>query len=202
MRSASIISWASWVMISWTHAKTGNLPAGYAFLLKASTLSPWDGDIKNNLDFVRKQLGPVVQNISPSGLVKQIPEEVFRLPEHSWIFFTLFFLCLALSLRLWRTSLLGGQIICFSLSLVSLFILGFYFAAGENQLYIVSAKDAKLRSGPSNSFPEIMAMDGGSMVRAGETRDGWSKLFFTVKNEKGRELVGWIDSRSLISIVD
>ncbi len=181
-------------------AKTGNMGAAYAFLEKALLLQPWDSDTRNNVEFVRKQLPAGALSTQASGIIKFIPEDFFHLPVRAWLLLALVSLFAILVARFSQRKALTAQWIFAPMLFVSVLICSLYWLENSSQLAIVSVKEAKLRSGPSNSFPEIMNMESGSIVRVGENREGWSKLYFSLSTDRSHEIIGWIDSRSVINL--
>lgn len=183
-----------------TEFKLGNKGAAFAWLLRAEKITPLDGDISQNILFVRSQLDPEAAGVQPSGIYFAFVPEFLR--TYKSLFLALAFLLLTLQLlSVWRkNSHSHSAILLYSGFGVSL--LAFLLLSLENTstLGVIVKDPVVLRSGPSASFSELSTLHQGSLVRVSDQADQWYKVSFTTAGNRSRELVGWLEQGALLRL--
>lgn len=169
--------------------------AGYVYLLKALSQSPFDGDVAYNLRMARNALPASARATHPSSWISAWPL--------SWHFFPVEFFFLpflaALGFTLWTAAEKGKSkfIPATALSFILLVVAGIGFYQTHSTVAgVISA--AKIKSGPGASFPDITLLEPGSVVDTEEAREGWTKIRFS--GSDGAELVGWAEPGALLPI--
>jgi hypothetical protein len=59
-------------------------------------------------------------------------------------------------------------------------------------------KNSQARSGPGNSFPDLVPLNAGALVNVEGLRDGWKKIRFLGADQQ--EAVGWVEASALIDL--
>ncbi len=182
-----------------TAAKAQKNGLAVAYLSKALTSNPFDIDARFNLGVMRDRLN------NGAGYGERYFSLSFLSPllTHSPPGILLF-LCSALLCILLLNALMFRKRWLFSLSLFWLlpvaFLTAYTFIENHDDIAVVIASSPVLRSGPSDSFPEILKIGEGSEVAILEKRKNWYKIEFALATNREEAIVGWVHEKNLLSI--
>lgn len=180
-------------------AKAKKVGLSIAYFNKTLYRSPLDWDARFNLDVMKTQanirsgygeryytlpfLRPVLQN-TPTGFFL-VGTAVATL---------LILLSYAFLRNRWIMAI--GIILFFPFG----FLTTYSFIEGHDSVAIVISDTPVLRSGPSDSFPEILRIGEGSEVALIEKRKDWFKIEFALIANASEPIVGWLHQKDLLSV--
>jgi tetratricopeptide (TPR) repeat protein len=177
-------------------AKIGANGLGYVYLLKALSAKPWDSDILHNLQLTEGKLSAPVHAIQPITWISSWPLAAHFFSEEAYSLPTL----ISLAFLLWALGSNHRRNRIWILS--AIFILSLALGiTGITQTHSPVAgfvKSAQVKSGPSATFSNIVALEPGSLVNIEDSRDGWIKIRFTGADLQ--EAVGWIEAGALLRL--
>lgn len=168
-----------------SHFKAGDLDKALVNFYRAFRLKPRDADILHNLEFTMSKTG---QALIPESMPRSVfvVYNWFSLAELKglaytslWIFaisFTFF-----VSFK-YRPFWLKAVIVTFC---VLLFFTGFYFLRAKQdlqELAVVTAPRAELRSGPSVNFPVALNVPRAQLLKVHDKKDDWAEVSVGAEN--------------------
>lgn len=180
-------------------AKSKRTGLAIAYLHKTLSTSPFDWDARHNLRILKDD----AQNRSGYGQrfysVGFLRYAIEYTPPGTFLFLS----SLAILIILLNALVIRRRLI-FVLALLFLIpagsIAAFVTIEGQNELGVVIAKSPPLRSGPNDSFPEILQIGEGSEVSLIEKRKDWYKVEFSLVANPDEAIVGWIHEKDLLSL--
>ena len=176
-----------------SYFKAGDLDKALVNFYRAFRLKPRDRDIVNNLAFTMEKTG---QTLIPENMPRSVflAYNYFSLSELKglayislWIFaisFTFF-----VSFK-YRSFLLKAVIVTFC---ILLFFVGFYFLRSKQDLQdlaVVTAPRAELRSGPSENFPVALNVPKAQLLKVYDKKGDWVEV--SVGNES---VLTWVQDK-------
>ncbi len=182
-----------------TAAKTKKIGLAIAYLYKTIADSPFDWDARHNLKILKSE----ASNHSRYG--QQYYSINFLRPVLEYTPPGTFLLLSSLALLI---ILLNALIFRHRMALVlSLLIfipttsIATYTAIEKyNDAGVVIADTPPLRSGPGDSFPEILQIGEGSEVSLLEKRKEWFKVEFSLATNPDEAIVGWLHEEDVLSL--
>ena len=165
-------------------------------MLKAQHAAPLDSDIRYNLAIAKQKLSPNALAVVPAAWFSFSPPELHSLPKETWFFVGLFLIFAAFFLRLLNMFMAGVKAFFLVAGLFLLFGGLEYWQTAKPIAGTVNP--IKVKSGPDQTFPEIISLDGGALVNMEELRDKWRKIRFQIRG--GQESVGWVEDSQLLRI--
>jgi hypothetical protein len=178
---------------------SGSLGEARVMLWKAAGGAPFDSDIRRGLASTEEKLPPEVRNLRPATWFSWWPQSAQALPWQ--LPFALALALLAPVLYAMATKkkagLSGWQL---SLSFVAavVAVVGLIGLWQDRSPVAGIITNTKVASGPGASFPEITAIEAGSLVNLEETREGWAKIRYV--DSRLQESVGWVESPALLKL--
>jgi len=162
-----------------SYFKAGDLDKALVNYYRAFRLNPRDKDIVNNLSFTLKKTG---QTLIPENMPKIVffVYNYFSLPEIKGLaFISLWLVAIGVTFLVsfkYKPILLKIVIACFCLLL---FFTGFYFLRSKQdlqELAVVVAPRAELRSGPSENFPVALNVPRAQLLKVSDKKGDWFEV--------------------------
>lgn len=175
-----------------SYFKAGDLDKAIVNFYRAFKLNPRDKDILHNLDFTMSKTG---QTLIPESMPRSVfvAYNYFSLTELKGLAFIALWL-FAISFTFfvsfkYRPFLLKTVIAAFC---ILVFFAGFYFLRakqGLQELAVVTAPRAELRSGPSENFPVALNVPRAQLLKVYDKKGDW------VEVSAGAENLTWVQNK-------
>lgn len=178
-------------------AKAGAPGEAYVALMRAAFAMPFDSDTKHNLRLAENQVPATVRAVEPASWYSWWPGSLRGIPWKLWVAIGL--LASAAFLALAR---LLDRTVAASAGVVALALLAWGGLAWSQQrlpVYGVMAL-TKVKSGPANTFSDILQLEPGSLVNEEIEKDGWLKIRFQ-KSGSEEDSVGWVEPASVLRVL-
>ena len=176
-----------------SYFKSGDLDKALVNFYRAFKLKPRDKDILNNLSFTMEKAG---QTLIPESMPRSvfIVYNYFSLAELKglafislWVFAITFTFFVSFK---YRPFLLKAVIVTFC---ILLFFAGFYFLRAKQDLQdlaVVTAPRAELRSGPSENFPVALNVPRAQLLKVHDKKGDWIEVSVGAENA-----LTWVQSK-------
>jgi hypothetical protein len=180
-----------------TLARAGASGEAYVSLFRAAASSPFDSDTKHNLRIVEGQLPAAVHAILPSAWLAWWPSALRLYPWKLW-----FVIGLALSAVALLTARLRDRAPAAVLGVIAaFFFLWGTLAYAQSRLPVFGVLSiTKVKTGPGNTFPDLLTLEPGTLVNEETVRDGWLKIRF-LKPDADEETVGWVEPTNVLRVM-
>ena len=176
-----------------SYFKAGDLDKALVNYYRAFRLNPRDKDIVNNLSFTLKKTG---QTLIPESMPKSVflAYNYFSLSEIKGLaFISLWLVAISFTFLVsfkYRPFMLKVLITCLCLLV---FFAGYYFLRAKQdlqELAVVVAPRAELRSGPSENFPVALNVPRAQLLKVSDKKGDW----FEVSTEADSTLT-WVQKK-------
>jgi tetratricopeptide (TPR) repeat protein len=178
-------------------AKAGAPGEAYVALTRASYASPFDSDTRHNLKLVEAQLPASVLAVQPAQWMAWWPKNIRNMPWKLWILLGL--IASAASFALLR---LSDRTLSLTAGLTALTLLSWgalaWYQARLPIFGVITI--TKIKSGPGETFSDILQLEPGSLVNQETVRSGWLKIRF-FKPDAEEETVGWVEPKAVLQIL-
>lgn len=174
--------------------RAGKLGLSYAYFLRSAAMSPGDSDTAHNLSIVEQRLNRLSNRAELNSSDWTNHSLLVNTPSDMWLVVALLLL-LACQLTLLRKIVFPGAI---ALSTTLTLLAAFGFAASvyahSIKKAIVITEESIVRSGPGDTFPEIVTLSQGSAMEIRGAENTWLKVAFELPRSGNKRVVGWIGS--------
>ncbi|MBU8871493.1 MAG: BatD family protein [Gemmatimonadales bacterium] len=183
-----------------THARRGELGKAIASYLRARRLSPRDGDVSENLAWVRGHIQDLELSTGQLPLfIDQCSSLIGSLSLDEWSLLLVILVWVLAGLAGWafyrddfgthlRRALLGLG----GLVLLTAIVVAWRFQREEiHREAVIIVAEAAVRSGPAESFPVLFQIHDGLTMMIESEREDWCRIGL------GGAWVGWVHSESL-----
>lgn len=170
------------------HLKMGQLGAGRYNFEKSLKLGNTDLKLQHNLKIIKQRLGES-DWVSESSTIDKVIDYSLIVPQQIFTSMTLTFLIL--TVLMFKFKLIINKIT------ISVLILFACIPFGYSTFYLnklntaIAMKEISLKEGPSDIYPEVLAIPEGVKLILGESNNGW----FLIKHPK--QIVGWVKKDNL-----
>lgn len=176
-------------------ARSGAVGEGYVALLRASSLLPFDGDVRQHLHKVEQAVPLTAKTVRPALWLGFWPSSLRVVSGWLWLLAGL--TCSALALWLLNSSDKALPVSAGSLAAVLFLMAGLSWL--QDRLPVSgTVAVTKVKSGPGATFTDITSLDPGSLVNVDGDRDGWKKIRF--RKGDSEETVGWVEPAGLLGV--
>ena len=175
--------------------KMGSIGLAVANYYRAFKLNPRDADIRHNLDLALRAGGT---QLVPAGIPHALHKVFFYFSyeELQGLTYALFWLC-CVSIGLWLV-IRKGKYIALTCTCVAVLSAGWLFwrESLENEnLAVIAAPIAEVRSGPGDNFPPSANIAQGHLVIVEDEKDNWYEVII-----KAQGLKGWVAKDAIKTI--
>jgi len=183
--------------------RVGDLGRAVLFWQRAERLNPRDRDIKANLGLAQKQIEKELPIVNQDGVSLWLARfrDLLRARQWAMIFhFCLFGFWISLAFFILFRARRGAWLISFFMILLVIMIAvsgaGYELRAKweKEPAGVVIAEKARMRSGPGESFDEVLNLPAGLRVLVLDSGSG----FYRIELENG--VMGWLEERYLEKI--
>lgn len=176
-------------------ARSGAVGEAYITLLRASSLLPFDEDVRQHLQKVEQVVPLNAKSVRPALWLGFWPSSLRAVSGWLWLLAGL----LASALSLWLLSSADKALPASAGTIAALLFLAAGLSWLQDRLPVAGTITVvKVKSGPGNTFTDITALDPGSLVNEDGERDGWKKIRF--RKGDSEETVGWVEPAGLLGV--